>query len=254
MSVTRSDVEGCENWKFLGFGNADAPIWIIGLEERGAEIRAGGLTIEDSVRLRRGFPITVDLRSTWFDSFRHPLSRLKQGTWWWAARLMLALQGNLDASAAEVRAYRDGGLGSLDGPCMLADLYPLPMNRRDAQWSYASTGLWKNWGEYRRTVGPVRARSLMREVWARPSVRVIIAYSAEVGAALFAAAGATATAVALPAGDGAAWTCLQVGDRRVHLGVTGFWGQGRYSKAELASLAVNLKSLGCGQPRSRRST
>lgn len=236
-------VARCGSWKFLGFGNPDAALWIVGLEERGAEIREGGLSTAQSVLLRSRFPIAVDLGTTWEREFRHPLTALGQGTWWWASRLMLALEGNRQASRAEVRRYRDTGLGTLDGPCFLPDLYPLPMNRRNRSWDYAVAGPWASWSKYRDSVGPERANRLLKEAAARRGVRCLVAYSHEAGEALKAAADEV-TVRRMPAGDGASWAELRVGSRRLTLAVTPFWGNGRYSIAELLCLAQHLQRAG----------
>lgn len=122
---------------FLGYGNLQAPLWFVGMEEGGGQSLA-----ELSDRLRawdqRGRQPCEDLAGyhraigvTQFFDLPHP----KLQTTWCA--LMKALQawrgGASDLST--LRTLQASELGTLGGPVALLELLPLPAPRVDA-WPY----------------------------------------------------------------------------------------------------------------------
>ena len=64
--MTSRDIVTLCPYNHLGYGNLDGPVWFVGVEEGGAEIRrCQTLTLEESLRLRAGYELAMDLRHVW---------------------------------------------------------------------------------------------------------------------------------------------------------------------------------------------
>jgi hypothetical protein len=121
---------------FLGFGNPTAEAVFIGMEE--------GLTVppplDEQLVVRSGFPRMIDLAES---AKAHPEKFLSgdrppiQPTWNTIIRILLALDGTLDASTGQVRAYQRDRLGRTSERGALLELLPLPAPGL-SDWPYAA--------------------------------------------------------------------------------------------------------------------
>lgn len=247
MTATRDLIMACANGEFLGYGNPSAPVWLVGIEEHGAEVRSGAVTLEESLTARANFGVATDLGDTWDRHFRYPPSRMKTGTWWWGSRLVLATEGNEDPSKDEIRAYRAERLGTKRGTSFLPDLYPLPMNKRDYGDWYANAP-WPSYRAYCAAVGPPRARRILDLAAKGDTPRVLVAYAKRVGEVLRDAwPGDVEQLDGVAAGSDSSWWALRHGAREVRLAITPFWGQGQYSTAKLMLLAKAIRAFRDGR-------
>ncbi len=125
--------------RFLGFGNPRAEAVFIGMEE--------GLTLppplDEQLVLRSAFKPMIDLAES---AKAHPERYLSgdrpriQPTWNLIIRILLALDGNRDASADQVRAYQRDRLGRTHERGALLELLPLPAPGI-SEWPYAEYSL-----------------------------------------------------------------------------------------------------------------
>jgi hypothetical protein len=126
---------------FLGYGNLDAPIWFIGMEEGGV-MDARDLQTRIAAWSDLGKPEVVNLRdfhkrigvTRWFTA-TPPL----QPTWRPLMRAALTAAG-LNVSDGALRTYQATTLASAAGDVALLELMPFP-SRSTREWPYAALGI-----------------------------------------------------------------------------------------------------------------
>jgi hypothetical protein len=128
--------------KFFGFGNRNAPVWFVGIEE------AGGWGEQDVRRRLDAWKIEKrDLEDApaFYPSSEnhrwHGEGAQLQGTWEQLVKLLLVAQGKPDTSEAILKYQREC-FGRLDGETCLVELLPLPSPSIN-EWRYS------NWSEAR---------------------------------------------------------------------------------------------------------
>lgn len=121
--------------KFLGYGNLNAPIWFIGMEEGMKEgMKEGGKDRYEEIKLRlqawkdMGYPKVADVADFHVKIghvflFRDPVKLQK--TWVNLIKFQLSLT-NLDCSKEEARAFQRDKWGRSNSPNALLELMPLP--------------------------------------------------------------------------------------------------------------------------------
>ncbi len=160
---------------FFGYGDFQAPFWLIGMEERGATTfediqqrlgawhARGGRELEDVAEYHRALGV-----SSLFGP-RPPL----QPTWQRLIRIVLGAQG-LPAPTERVRQYQAEQLGRPGGDTALLELLPLPAPGIRS-WPYrawSSLPYLESRDRYREHVAPQRAAHLQQalEAWRPPTV------------------------------------------------------------------------------------
>ena len=125
---------------FFGYGNLNAPVWFVGMEEGGGETRdeiearlrsweAGGRSpVVDIVEFGRESGLKGHLQ--WFEGEKPPL----QTTWKQLIRVVLSSRGE-PATASSVRAYQRDGFARSDGHECLLELLPMP-SPSVGEWRY----------------------------------------------------------------------------------------------------------------------
>lgn len=114
---------------FIGYGNLDAPVWFIGMEEGG-----GG---EENLRRRLKFEQIEDLKRAHqiLGITKHHFPPFKlQPTWGTMCKIMLVLQGN-EPSRDNQRLFQANKLGRFGGKTFLPELLPLPSPGKN-KWGY----------------------------------------------------------------------------------------------------------------------
>jgi hypothetical protein len=146
---------------FLGYGNADAPYWYLGMEE-GGDSTAASLKRHLELWRERGSSTLEDLRdyhlSTGRNEFFCPPTKL-QTTWKQLIRITFGAEDRrCDLEA--MREYQAQRLGRLDGETALLELYPLPAKGL-FHWPYSTMSdlpLLRDRDTYLKEVGPMRIR------------------------------------------------------------------------------------------------
>lgn len=115
---------------FVGYGNIGAPIWFIGMEERGSDLKR--------IKARLEFEPIMDLKQALqqlgiFHHHAHPYKL--QPTWTTMSRVMLTLKG-VDATRKTLQDYQANHLGRVGDQTMLTELLPLPAPDTKT-WPYA---------------------------------------------------------------------------------------------------------------------
>ncbi len=155
--------------QFIGYGNLRAPVWFLGMEER-------GLTTE-RLRQRLNFAPVEDLdraqRILGIRQHHMPPVRL-EAHWSTMAKIMLMLT-HLAPTPANLRVYQAAQLGRTGGDTLLVQFWPLPTPNM-IEWPYV--GMFEQFQtreEYRYHVKPLRIQ-LLRKLIAVEKPPVVICY------------------------------------------------------------------------------
>lgn len=162
---------------FAGYGNLNAPIWFVGLEE------SGGRSLDEiGPRLNlwdsRGRPSCDDL----LDVYRHLSNQTSNGllqpTWRQLIRLHLHLTSGRKAHSKEdILNFQQKSLGTRSGQTCLLELFPLPSPNHGV-WNY---GTWfkADWlqsrAAYKARIENLRS-SLLRRLISECRPRVVLFY------------------------------------------------------------------------------
>lgn len=153
MNIHLSSKEKTRLLHFVGYGNLAAPVWFIGMEERGhgeerLERRSKFKSVEDLARAHDILGIT---------KHHHPPVKL-QRTWRAMCEIMLSL-ANVNPTIDNLKRYQATELGRFESDTFLTELLPIPAPSRRA-WEFAS--LFGERGDYEEKVRPERIKMLGR--------------------------------------------------------------------------------------------
>ena len=155
---------------FIGYGQLNARIWILGMEEAG-----GG---EDNLTTRSQFNPVEDLYAAHPKlgiTKHHEDSRTIQPQWGRMADLMLRLGGTKSPTREQRRNYQAEQLGRSYGDTLLVELMPVPKPNLSA-FDYPETfPEYASASSYYQGVLPDRIR-LLRKLIENHTPRVIVAY------------------------------------------------------------------------------
>lgn len=163
------------NW--LGYGNINSPIWFIGTEEGGAEIwRNKTLSLEQSLKIRASFELSMDQKKVWEEDYQIPLSSFKGPTVWrFIAAFMIALEGKHPGDNRDlVTRFMANELGVLAGNHFLCEFLPLPKKKKKIIEPYQ--GIWSNINDYYSEVKEKRFQLISLALNDNPKVSLIISY------------------------------------------------------------------------------
>ncbi len=153
MTIRLSAKQKAKLIRFIGYGNLDAPVWFIGMEERGHG--------EERLMRRLKFKRVEDLarahRILGIAKHHYPPFKL-QPTWRTMCKVMLRL---VDISPTEenLKTYQASFLGRSGSATLLTELLPIPTPSH-RKWEYAS--LFRDRETYEADVRPVRIKMLRR--------------------------------------------------------------------------------------------
>jgi hypothetical protein len=165
--------------KFRGYGQPEAPLWLIGIEEGfGGRLRAPHWSVERELETRSHWDPVMDARDaceTLQD--RYWERRDYSPVWRNAAKIARALiEDAADWQDTELaHEYVIDQLGRRHGKTFLGELFPLPTIGLD-HWPYKAR--WQDRATYRREIWPRRG-DLWREVVAAAPAMTVICYGAE---------------------------------------------------------------------------
>lgn len=176
LSVNENLVRSClYNW--IGYGNVNAPIWFMGIEEGGAEIwRNRTKTLEQSLELRSTFNIQMDFKHVWEDLYHVSLNTFNgPNVWRYMTAFLLAFEGK-QFSSNDIYDYLfvSKRLGRENANHFMGELMPLPKHSKQSIEPYVS--IWASAQEYYEEVGKKRF-SLIRETLEKNyGVKLIVSY------------------------------------------------------------------------------
>ena len=141
------------NW--IGYGNVNASVWFLGVEEGGAEIwRHRTKTLEQSLEIRSKFHLQMDFRHVWEDLYNIPLSSWTgPNVWRYIAAFILEFEGR-DATVENINDYifYAKQLGRESSNHFLGEMMPLPKPSKKSIKPYES--IWSSVNDYYDEVGP----------------------------------------------------------------------------------------------------
>lgn len=178
--MTEKIVRSClYNW--LGYGNINAPIWFMGMEEGGAEIwRHATHSLESSLFTRSQFKLAMDFRQVWEDLYLIPLHNFvkRRGsltTWHFMAAFLLSLEGQIpETNKIREFVFINKNIGSLDGEHFLCEFLPLPRSSNNSIEDYSF--VWNSNKDYIQEVGPNRFKLIKDTLILNKAVKVLISY------------------------------------------------------------------------------
>jgi hypothetical protein len=163
------------NW--LGYGDINAPVWFIGMEEGGAEIwRQETRTLEESLQLRSKYDLAMDFLEVWENRYGinfglfHGIS-----AWHYIAAFLLSLRG-VQPESNKIRHFLFGAkeLGSLESDHFLCEFLPLPRRSHNSMEGYES--VWKSVERYRKEVIPQRFELITTTLKVNSGVKLLVSY------------------------------------------------------------------------------
>lgn len=163
------------NW--LGYGNINAPIWFMGIEEGGAEIwRNKTITLNQSLEFRSKFSNQMDFRYVWENIYNISLESFSgPNVWRYMVAFLLEWEGR-SSSPIDIQNYifKSKQLGREDSNHFLGELMPLPKISKGSMKPYKS--IWTSSHQYYEEVG-VKRFSIIRDTIERnQNVRIIVSY------------------------------------------------------------------------------
>jgi len=167
---------------FFGYGNPNAPVWFVGLEEAGGrteQVVADRLKLWSTQFDSRSIVDAYEFHQTLKDYEGKPLIRLfedpvpAQPTWDRLIRIQLAWEGHTAIRRSDIQAFRKTEWVRSTSKSCLVELFPLP-SPSVADWNYedwTSIKEFKTREGYQKALGDKRAlaiKELIREF--RPKV------------------------------------------------------------------------------------
>ncbi|NNU91537.1 hypothetical protein [Anoxybacillus sp. CHMUD] len=163
------------NW--LGYGNVNAPVWFIGVEEGGAEIwRHRTKTLEQSLEIRSKFHLQMDFRHVWEDLYNISLSSWTgPNVWRYIAAFILEIEGR-DATVENINDYifYTKQLGRESSNHFLGEMMPLPKPSKKSIKPYES--IWNSVNDYYDEVANNRLSLIRKTIIENQNVKLLVSY------------------------------------------------------------------------------
>ncbi|MGE7218555.1 hypothetical protein ACQKJC_18810 [Priestia koreensis] len=174
--VTRNLVEPClYNW--LGYGNLNAPIWFMGIEEGGAEVwRNKTKSLSESLEIRSHFQLEMDFVDIWENQYGLSLQDFRGPTVW---RFMAAFLLTLESIPPTKEAINDylfvsKKLGRKNSNHFLGEFMPLPKQSKLDISPYSE--IWPTIQSYYNEVSFHRFELIKNTLLQNPRVRLLVSY------------------------------------------------------------------------------
>ena len=172
-------VHSClHNW--LGYGNMNAPIWFIGMEEEGAEIwRFKTKTLVESLKLRSQFELQMDFRYVWEELYGVPLETLKGSNVWRYMAAFLLEYGGVEATSENINEYiyEKKQLGRASSNHFIGGFMPLPKQNKASIEPYQS--IWEKVDSYVSEIADHRLQLIKENLMIHQEVKFLISYDTD---------------------------------------------------------------------------
>lgn len=155
-------------FNFIGYGQLDAPVWFLGMEERGSSKTIGA---------RLKFKQVEDLRDAHIKMGiieHHRGKKIIQPTWRGMCYVMLVYDGK-KPTTERIRKYQVNKLGRSNGKTLLTELLPMP-KKKVTEWRYETNSLpFKNLKEYHSNIIDDRIERI-RRIFKQHAPKIVICY------------------------------------------------------------------------------
>jgi len=157
------------NW--LGYGELNSPVWIVGTEESGS---GENIQLNTAIKLRSGFKSSMDLSYVWEDLYGLDLQYIKNtGTWNFAAKFLLSLQ-NEKSNPDRRKKFIWEKLGRKDANHFMGEFLPLPKQKKYSTEDYEH--IWPTIEEYHKEVAPKRFLIIDKNIKDNGKIKLIVSY------------------------------------------------------------------------------
>jgi len=172
--ITKEIIESCFKW--LGYGNPNSPLWIIGKEEGTLEVDINKKTPEESLKIRSNFEPVMDFEDVWQNKFGVQLSKVTGSShpWRFSSRFILALRGKENISDSDIDRFIIKELGRTVSDHFLTDFLPLPKKNVNSIKEYKN--YFKSVKDYVNQVVPVRFELITGLMKSSDCLNLIISY------------------------------------------------------------------------------
>jgi hypothetical protein len=234
-------LEACYNW--LGYGNPNASIWIVGKEEGTLEVDLKKKTLKESIQIRSKFDSVMDFVEVWQAKFGIKLGSVtgKSMPWRFTARFILALRGD-SVNDTSINKFIINELGRKGAKHFLTEYLPLP--KKNVQSIYEYKSHWKNVNEYWHEVRGLRFEKLTSLMKSSSSVKLIISYDKSFSEDMvksFNGKPIEKTWLSCNGRDTFTIYEIQVEDKKIILLETPFFGFGRINSLDIPDAVGRLK-------------
>lgn len=171
--ITKEIIESCYNW--LGYGNPNGYVWIVGKEEGTLEVDKKKKTPEESIKIRSTFQQVMDFGEVWQNLFGINLKEVagKSQPWRFTARFLLALCGKKISDTAIDRFIIEE-MGREKTDHFLAEYLPLPKKSVESIDWYRN--FWSNVKDYWEEVRGIRFKKITGLMQKSSGLKLIISY------------------------------------------------------------------------------
>ncbi|WP_338469614.1 hypothetical protein R4Z10_12400 [Niallia sp. XMNu-256] len=167
------------NW--LGYGNLNAPIWFIEMEDDGPEIWENRTkTLEESLKLRSNFNLQMDFQFVLEELYEIPLeSRRNSNIWMYMAAFLKEFSGE-KATDQNIQQYlyHEKKLGKLDSSHFIGKFRPLPKKAIMSMEPYQA--IWDSTKIYEEEIGSERISLIKENLINHPNVQLLITYESDI--------------------------------------------------------------------------
>lgn len=178
--ISEKLVRSClKNW--LGYGNLNAPIWFLGMEEEGFEVwRNQKITLEESLKLRSNYHLQMDFQHVWEKLYEVPLETFNDSALWkYIAAYLLELSGeNATTENIHHYLYYQKKLGKEDSDHFIGELRPLPKKMKTSIEPYQS--IWETVESYEKEVEADRLTLIKENLTKQANVQLLITYDNDI--------------------------------------------------------------------------
>ena len=157
------------NW--LGYGELNSPIWIVGTEEGGS---GKNIQLNTAIKLRSGFKPSMDLSYVWENLYGFDLQHIKGGgIWKYAVSFLLSLQ-NEKRSPEDIKKFIGKKLGRKGANHLMGEFLPLPKQKKYSIEDYEH--IWSTIEEYHKEVAPKRFLIIDKNIKDNRKIKLIVSY------------------------------------------------------------------------------
>ena len=156
------------NW--LGYGELNSPIWIIGTEEGGS----ADIPFNHALKLRSGFETSMDFSYVWNKLYELDLQNIKLGGIWKFVASFLLNMREEERNKKDIKRFIWKELGRKDADHFMGEFLPLPKSQKNSIERYDH--IWPTIQDYHEEVVPQRLSIIVNNIEENEKVKLIVSY------------------------------------------------------------------------------